>query len=101
MKTKDIFTLIGLGIMAWFFLKPKVARAEEISEIPEVPKPEVYTVPPKEIIPTYSFPKPGAYIAELIPFKEAIPPKVPAEEVEKPLSLAEIMEAVVERAKYG
>ena len=36
MKNRDIFTLLGLGIIAWFFLKPKMARAEEaIKEIPE------------------------------------------------------------------
>lgn len=102
MKTRDLLSLVVLGAVAWFFLRPKVAKAEEISEAPLVPKPEVFTVPPKEpVFKEFPFPKPGAYIAELIPFKKEMPPKVLVEEAKEPLSLADIMEAIVERAQYG
>ena len=99
MKNKDVLTLIGLGIIAWFFLKPKLARAEEISEIPEVPKPEVYTVPPKPIT-IASYPKSGFYFAELIPVAQERLPSMEKEMVgeEKPLSLYEQMETIIQRA---
>lgn len=101
MKNRDILGLTILGIIAWFFLKPKLARAEEITEVPkpEVPKPEVYTASPRPII-AIPYPKPGFYFAELIPLaQERLP--VTEKEVageEKPLSLYEQMEFIIQRA---
>ena len=106
MKTRDILGLVILGTIAWFFLKPKLAKAEEISEVPEileVPKPEVYTVLPEPIT-TIPYPKSGFYFAELIPLTTIAPTVVAPEEVKKeeviiPKSIADIMEAIVEAAK--
>ena len=43
MKTKDILSLVVLGVIAWFFLKPKKVLAEEVKE--KIPTNEIVTKP--------------------------------------------------------
>ena len=98
MKTKNIFTLIGLGIITWFFLKPKKALAEEVA-------------PPKQVLlgqtREYAFPGPGIYVARLTLLEPVIakptvtPVEIPKEEEIKVRDIADIMEAIVERSRVS
>jgi len=88
-------TLLLLGLLAFMLFRVRRIRAEE------VPPPEEYEVlpPVKPVIyKEYPLPPPGAYIAELVPFKEIVREVTPAREVEAEFpTTAEQIEATIRR----
>ena len=80
MKTKNILGLVILGAVAWYFLKPKKALAEETATkevIPPKIEPKVDKVDKLDTIISkkpgykeYPLPPPGAYITKITDTKK-------------------------------